>query len=83
MFLIPVVLVVGSQIVEIWLVNAQGVPYRIEKDDDCFTIDAQELLNVDRGYEKILGQLGTDSETFIARLERIEKVGKSGKEERG
>ena len=74
MYHIPVVLVVGNQIVEIWLPSAQGVAYLVEKDDDCYTIDLSDLIQTGDCIQKMLSIIGVNETDFLGRLYRIESV---------
>lgn len=71
---IPIVLVVGTQVVETWLANAHGQPYHIEKEDDCFSIDISELIPNEHCFSQMMHALGIDKTTFLARLQSIEEA---------
>ncbi len=75
-FRMPVILVVGSQIVEIWLPGTQGNAYLIEKDDDCYTIDISDLVQIDDLIQQILAQIGISEADFLGRLQKIENIAK-------
>lgn len=76
MFHAPVILVVGNQIVEIWLPGTQQNAYLIEKDEDCYTIDISELTQIGDLIHQILSQIGISESDFLSRLQRIESIAK-------
>ncbi len=78
-FRLPIVLVVGTQVVEIWLANAQGQPYRIEKEDDCFSIDMAELLSNADWFAQMLNTLGISEQQYLTRLQAIENASRCAK----
>lgn len=65
---VPVILVVGCQIIEIWLIPTHGLPYRIEKDDNCFRIDLNERATAESCPQNLLSTLNLDLSSFTARL---------------
>ncbi len=71
---IPIVLVVGSQVAEIWQSSPQGMPWRIEKDEDAYAIDLAELIPISRCFEHILSMTGLRENDFVARLEQIDQA---------
>ena len=75
-FNMPVILVVGSQVAEIWLPNSQGAAWRVEKEDDCYTIDIEELARAGAIFERMLDFLGVDEATFLSRMQQIEQAAK-------
>ncbi len=75
-FKIPLILVVGNQVTEIWLSTPQGTAWRVEKDDDCYTIDVDELVQTGQCFEMLLKTLGISEAEFINRLQQIETIAK-------
>ena len=75
-FKIPIILVIGNQVTEIWLSTPQGTPWRIEKDDDQYTIDLDELIQTRQIFENLLKSLSISESTFIYRLQQIEIAAK-------
>ena len=73
MFQIPAVLVVGSQAVEVWIPSTSGPAWRIEKDDDRYTLDLASAPSCALCFERLLASLNTTEDTFIERLRNIEK----------
>ncbi len=73
-FRIPIILVVGNQIVEIWLSTPQGIAWRVEKDDDCYTLDIAELLRTERCFQQILSSLQIQESTFLDRIQMFESA---------
>lgn len=71
-FKIPVILVVGSQVTEIWLSTPQGSAWRVEKENDCYTIDLDELVRTGQCFDALLKMLHVGESAFIQRLEQIE-----------
>lgn len=71
---IPIVLVVGNQVAEVWLPSSQGAAYRIEKDNDHYVIDIAEMLTAEGSYEKMLDGLGISGDSFLERLGQIASV---------
>lgn len=65
---IPLVIVVLSQVVEVWQSNAQGTVYRLEKDEDVFTLDLDESIRAEECFPSFLERRGITSEAFIERL---------------
>lgn len=80
LYRIPLILVIGSQVIEIWHAGIQGIPYRIEKDEDRFTIDTREMLRSNDAFLKILENLSIPADIWLSRLETIEKLSKEGNE---
>lgn len=70
----PIILVVGTQVVELWLANAQGYPYCIEKENDCFCIDMTELISNEQSFSQILSSLGISEQHYLMRLQNIENA---------
>lgn len=65
---IPILFVVGSQLVEIWLCSSSGTPYRIEKDGDAFHIDFADLTLNSNLLSTILKTLDISAQTLVQRM---------------
>lgn len=65
---IPLIIVVLSQVVEVWQSNAQGTVYRIEKEEDAFTIDLDESIRADQCFPDFLARHGITSDQFLERI---------------
>ena len=66
---IPMVIVVLNQIVEVWQCSAQGTAYRIEKENDCFTLDLDESPKADLCFERMIARLDLTADAFLKRVD--------------
>ncbi len=66
---IPLVTVVLNQIVEVWQCSAQGTAYRIEKENDCFTLDLDESPRTDVCFEQMIARLELSADEFLKRVD--------------
>ena len=73
MFLVPIVLVVGVQIVEVWLPGNFKMAWRLEKEGEHYALDLSEMTPCERIFDDMLAALETNEESFIGRLRRFEK----------
>ncbi len=73
---IPVLLVVGSQVVEIWLPSPNGTAWRVEKENDSFSIDLNELTPIGECFATLLKTVNLTESEFIERLHQIENAAK-------
>ncbi len=61
----PLAIVIFNQIVEVWQCNAQNIPYRVEKDDELYTLDLAEMTPAEHCFERVLARLGRTAEDFV------------------
>ena len=74
---IPVLFVVGSQVVEIWLPSPNGTAWRVEKENDSFSIDLNELTPIGECFSTLLKNVNLTESEFIERLRQIENAAKN------
>lgn len=70
-FQIPIVLVIGNQIIEIWCSSKTGNIYCIEKEDDRFTLELGDIPSSGQCFDKICQTLDMTATEYLELLKSI------------
>lgn len=71
---IPVVLVSGEIIVDVWASNSQGVVYRIERSDGVYALDVADIPFSQECLNGAMERLDTNETIFCERLKKITEI---------
>ena len=68
---IPIVWVIGNQVVELWCCGQTGLPYRIEKDDDRFALDLGDIPSTGQCFDQMCSHAGLTRHGYLELLQKI------------